>query len=165
VAEPCGASCLHKRHVDPVRVAVLEAAEASDGNSSAVSQPRSGEVQHDWLTVPVTFETRPWGGYEVLSDAPTHKVKRLTVEPGQRLSYQRHFRRREHWVVIAGTALVVLDGKNIRLKPGESVDIPRGAWHRIGNPGKKLMTFIEVQQGDYFGEDDIKRSSDDYGRE
>jgi mannose-6-phosphate isomerase-like protein (cupin superfamily) len=109
-------------------------------------------------------EKRPWGMYKVLEVTPGWKVKRIEVKPGQRLSYQKHFRRREHWVVIAGKALVVLDGKEIRLKPGESVDIPKRAWHRIANPGKKLLAFIEVQQGDYFGEDDIERSEDDYGR-
>ena len=107
---------------------------------------------------------RPWGMYKVLEKATAWKIKRIEVKPGQRLSYQKHFRRKEHWVVVKGEALVVLDGKDIRLKHGQSVDIPKGAWHRIGNPGKEKLSFIEVQQGDYFGEDDIERSDDDYGR-
>ena len=109
-------------------------------------------------------DTRPWGRYQVLEVTPAWKVKRMEVKPGRRLSYQKHFRRREHWVVVKGEALVVLDGKEIRLTPGQSVDIPKGAWHRIGNPGREKLAFIEVQQGDYFGENDIERSEDDYGR-
>jgi len=109
-------------------------------------------------------DCRPWGMYKVLEKTPAWKVKRIEVKPGQRLSYQKHFRRREHWVVVKGEALVVLDGKEIQLKPGQSIDIPKGAWHRIGNPGREKLAFIEVQQGDYFGEDDIERMEDDYGR-
>lgn len=109
-------------------------------------------------------DTRPWGMYQVLEVTPGWKVKRIEVKPGQRLSYQKHFRRKEHWVVVRGEALVVLDGKEIRLRPGQSVDIPKGAWHRIGNPGREKLAFIEIQQGNYFGEDDIERMDDDYGR-
>ncbi|MGK7345891.1 MAG: phosphomannose isomerase type II C-terminal cupin domain [Candidatus Nitrospinota bacterium M3_3B_026] len=107
---------------------------------------------------------RPWGFYEVLSDAPDHKVKRITVRPGQRLSYQRHSRRSEHWYVVSGIAVVTRDGERIELAAGESVDLPVKTWHRISNPGAGDMVFIEVQTGDYFGEDDIERSEDDYGR-
>ncbi|MBW1720525.1 MAG: glycosyltransferase [Deltaproteobacteria bacterium] len=107
---------------------------------------------------------RPWGFYEVLSDRQDHKVKRITVYPGKRLSYQRHRRRSEHWHIVTGRALVTLDGREIALKEGESVDIPRGGAHRIANPGEENMVFIEVQKGDYFGEDDIERLEDDYGR-
>ncbi len=107
---------------------------------------------------------RPWGFYEVLSDMADHKVKRITVSPGQRLSYQRHSHRSEHWYVVSGSAVVTRDGEDIELSPGQAVDIPVRAWHRIRNPGAENLVFIEVQTGDYFGEDDIERSEDDYGR-
>lgn len=107
---------------------------------------------------------RPWGYYQVLLDAPEHKVKRILVHPGQRLSLQRHSRRAEHWYVVAGRAKVTLDGRELELGALESVDIPRGTWHRIANPGDEPLVFIEVQTGDYFGEDDIERLEDDYGR-
>lgn len=109
-------------------------------------------------------DERPWGSYTVLEDAPTHKVKRIDVLPGRRLSYQRHQRRAEHWFVIAGSAEVTLDGKLLRLGPGQSIDIPRMAAHRIANVGEDFVSFIEVQTGDYFGEDDIERLEDDFGR-
>lgn len=109
-------------------------------------------------------ETRPWGCYEVLLDSPEHKVKRITVEPGQRISLQKHMRRSEHWVVVSGEGEVSLDGSTALLAPHHSVDIPREATHRIVNNGAVPLVFIEVQMGDYFGEDDIIRIHDDYGR-
>lgn len=106
----------------------------------------------------------PWGFWTVLEDSPTYKVKRVDVLPGKRLSYQLHYKRSEHWMVVQGEALVTLDDKKIPLKVGEYIDIPFGAKHRIENPGTAIMSFIEVQQGTYFGEDDIIRLEDDYGR-
>jgi mannose-6-phosphate isomerase len=99
-----------------------------------------------------------------LEDAPSHKVKRIEVLPGCRLSYQRHQRRAEHWFVIAGTAEVTLNDDQIALVAGGAIDIPRGAAHRIANVGDNTLVFIEVQHGDYFGEDDIERLEDDFGR-
>ena len=110
------------------------------------------------------FEPRPWGGYVVLNDGDDCKVKRMMVNPGQRLSYQSHNRRAEHWVVVSGVATVTLDGTDIDVSPGESIDIPLQAAHRVANQGTDELVFIEVQLGDYFGEDDIVRYSDDYGR-
>lgn len=108
---------------------------------------------------------RPWGSYEVLSDEVDHKVKRIVVRPGGRLSYQRHHRRSEHWFVVSGTGGLVLDGVEKALRPGDAVDIPAGTAHRIENPdADEPLVFIEVQHGSYFGEDDIVRLSDDYGR-
>lgn len=107
---------------------------------------------------------RPWGFYEVFSGREDHKVKRITVYPGKRLSYQRHRRRSEHWHIVDGEAVVTLDGEDIPLSGGESIDIPCGGAHRIANPGEKNVVFIEVQKGDYFGEDDIERLEDDFGR-
>lgn len=109
-------------------------------------------------------EQRPWGSYTVLEDSPGHKVKRIDVLPNQRLSYQRHARRAEHWFIVAGAAEVTIDGTPMRVSPGTAVDVPLGAAHRIANVGEDLVTFIEVQLGDYFGEDDIERLDDDYGR-
>ncbi len=110
-------------------------------------------------------DERPWGSYTVLDDgAVDHKVKRIEVIPGKRLSYQRHARRAEHWFVVNGSALVTLDGSEHRLGPGQAIDIPRGSAHRIANVGAEPLVFIEVQHGDYFGEDDIVRLEDDFGR-
>ncbi|HOF04566.1 MAG TPA: phosphomannose isomerase type II C-terminal cupin domain [Syntrophales bacterium] len=107
---------------------------------------------------------RPWGYYEVLTDAADHKVKRITVYPGRRLSLQRHRHRSEHWYLIRGQALTTLDDQEIPLLPGRAVDIPAGASHRLANRGSENVVFIEVQTGDYFGEDDIERIADDFGR-
>lgn len=109
-------------------------------------------------------DNRPWGYYEVLSDEADHKVKRIVVYPGKRLSLQRHNRRSEHWYFLYGRGIVTLGDDILNLKAGQACDIARGAWHRIENPGKEDMAFIEIQTGDYFGEDDIERLADDYGR-
>jgi len=109
-------------------------------------------------------EHRPWGFYVVLSDSDDIKVKRITVVPGQRLSYQRRRRRAEHWFIVEGSAIVTLDGEEHPLKVGQAIDIPLRSAHRVMNPGDETMSFIEVQTGDYFGEDDIERLEDDYGR-
>ncbi len=109
-------------------------------------------------------ELRPWGSYTVLSDTADHKVKRIVVEAGHRLSYQRHQRRNEHWFLVSGCAVVTLDGRDQPFPAGGAVDIDKGTAHRITNPGPDVVVFIEVQTGDYFGEDDIERLDDDYGR-
>lgn len=109
-------------------------------------------------------DQRPWGYYQVISDEPDVKVKKICVYPGKRLSLQRHQRRSEHWYVIAGQAVVTLGSHDIRLEAGRSVDIPQGFLHRIMNAGTENLVFIEVQTGSYFGEDDIERVEDDYGR-
>jgi mannose-6-phosphate isomerase len=111
------------------------------------------------------FSERPWGSYTVLDDGePDHKVKRLVVHPGKRLSYQRHAKRSEHWFIVSGTATVTLDGVVTTLSPGEAIDIPMGSAHRIANEGTDDVVFVEVQHGSYFGEDDIVRLEDDFGR-
>jgi mannose-6-phosphate isomerase len=107
---------------------------------------------------------RPWGSYAVLAEGDQFKVKTIEVRPGQRLSYQRHKRRAEHWFVVAGQGVITLDDGAIEARPGDSVDVPRGAAHRIQNTGSVPLVFVEVQHGDYFGEDDIVRLDDDYGR-
>jgi mannose-6-phosphate isomerase len=110
------------------------------------------------------YDERPWGTYLVLDEGTGYKAKRIEVFPGKRLSYQRHARRSEHWFVTRGTAKVTLNGREILLKTGESVDIPVGVKHRAENPSDETLIFIEVQTGDYFGEDDIERFDDDFGR-
>ncbi|HEV3281267.1 MAG TPA: phosphomannose isomerase type II C-terminal cupin domain [Acidimicrobiales bacterium] len=112
----------------------------------------------------IETDVRPWGSYTVLDDDATHKVKRIVVRAGKRLSYQRHARRSEHWFVVRGTATAILDGVERELRPGDSLDIPAGADHRIGNTGPTDLVFVEVQHGEYFGEDDIVRLEDDFGR-
>lgn len=107
---------------------------------------------------------RPWGYYQVLSDEPDHKVKRIVIYPGKRLSLQKHEKRNEHWYVIAGTALVTLDDDEVKVEKGESVNIKRGTLHRAMSVGEENLVFIEVQTGEYFGEDDIERIEDDFGR-
>jgi mannose-6-phosphate isomerase-like protein (cupin superfamily) len=107
---------------------------------------------------------RPWGYYEVLADRPDHKVKRIVVHPGKRLSLQRHTHRAEHWTIISGSPVVTCNDGEIPLKPGDSINIPLGAKHRIFNPGAEPVVFIEVQTGDNFAESDIQRFEDDFGR-
>ncbi|MBZ0272647.1 phosphomannose isomerase type II C-terminal cupin domain [bacterium] len=107
---------------------------------------------------------RPWGYYEVLLEESTYKLKRITVCAGKRLSLQYHNRRREHWFIVAGQGVARRGDEDIPVSPGVALDIPQGAVHRIENTGGTDLVFIEVQQGDYFGEDDIVRIEDDFGR-
>ncbi len=109
-------------------------------------------------------ENRPWGSFAVLSNATDCKVKRITVHPGHRLSLQRHRRRDEHWFVVKGKGLVTLGDRSVAVKVGSSVNISRGCFHRIKNTSKSNLVLVEIQTGDYFGEDDIERVEDDYGR-
>ncbi len=126
-------------------------------NSASSPQPTSA-------TTPPS-DVRPWGAYWVLEDAPTHKVKRLQVTPGERLSLQYHHHRQEYWLVIAGVATVTVDDRTWKAPVGETIHIPQGAKHRLGNTGSQPVEIIEVQLGSYFGEDDIVRLQDDYQRD
>ena len=110
------------------------------------------------------FDRRPWGTFTVLDEGDGFKVKRIEVLPGKRLSYQKHAQRAEHWVVVNGTAKVTLDDREIIVETGQAVDIAIGSAHRVENPGRELLVFIEVQRGNYLGEDDIVRLQDDFGR-
>lgn len=110
------------------------------------------------------FEHRPWGRFEILRDTDDFKSKVIVVEPGQRLSYQSHRHREEHWVIVSGNPVVTLDGERLELAPRDHVHIPLGAKHRIENPGDEPVVFVEVQLGDSFAEDDIVRYEDDYQR-
>lgn len=110
-------------------------------------------------------EERPWGSWHVIDVAEGYKIKRIHVNPGCRLSYQTHEHRSEHWVVVFGEATCTLDGQVHLARPGESVDVPAGAKHRLANEGDEPLVVVEVQLGGYTGEDDIVRLDDDYGRD
>jgi len=107
---------------------------------------------------------RPWGYYLVLHEDTGYKVKQFVVRPGSRLSLQRHRRRAEHWQVVRGEAEVTRGKEIVRLLPGGTIDIPLGALHRVESVGVENLVVIEVQMGEYLGEDDIERFEDDYGR-
>jgi mannose-6-phosphate isomerase-like protein (cupin superfamily) len=107
---------------------------------------------------------RPWGWYETVSESPNHKIKRIGVLPGQRISLQKHSQRAEHWVVVQGTARVTLDADTFDLTVGQHCDIALGQVHRLSNVTAEPVEIIEVQFGAYLGEDDIVRLGDDYGR-
>jgi len=109
-------------------------------------------------------ERRPWGTFVVLEDAEKHKVKRIVVLSGKRFSLQRHARRHEHWHVTSGAGLVTVGDRRFDVRDGDSVDIPAGTKHRMENTGGDDLVFIEIQRGSYFGEDDIERFEDDFGR-
>jgi mannose-6-phosphate isomerase len=109
-------------------------------------------------------EYRPWGKYEIIHDAKNCKVKKITVKPGGRLSYQYHDKRSEVWTVVQGSACVTINDEIFHLSYGETIQIPRKAKHRVENLLQLDLVFIEVQHGTYFGEDDIVRIEDDYDR-
>lgn len=111
-----------------------------------------------------SFVERPWGNYFKLFQESGVWVKRVQVKPGARLSLQKHSRRSEKWIVVAGKGLAIVNAKEIPLEPGVVVDVPVGAVHRIGNTGKSNLVFIEVATGDYLSENDIIRLQDDYER-
>ena len=109
-------------------------------------------------------EERPWGWFEVLFEEENLKVKRIAVNPGERLSLQSHRSRAENWTVIQGQALVTVGEKSRRLSVHEMVFIPPDTKHRMQNPGNGILLFVEIQTGSYLGEDDIIRHEDDYDR-
>ncbi len=111
-----------------------------------------------------SFVERPWGAYFKLFQEPGVWVKRVEVKPGARLSLQKHSRRSEKWIIVAGEGIAVIDKREIPVKPGVVVDVPLEAVHRIGNTGNVKLVFIEVACGDYLSENDIVRFQDDYER-
>ncbi|GAB4184641.1 MAG: mannose-1-phosphate guanylyltransferase/mannose-6-phosphate isomerase [Thalassobaculales bacterium] len=144
---------------DAVLVAGRERAEA--GKEAVEALRRAGRLEVE--SYPVVF--RPWGQFRSIDSGPGYQVKRLVVQPGGRLSLQLHHRRTEHWVVVDGLARVTT-GQLVRvLEPGQSVMVPRGTPHRLENAGAAPLVLIEVQSGDYLGEDDIVRLDDAYGRD
>jgi len=119
------------------------------------------------VSLPEVTETRPWGSFTVLKDEPHYKLKQLINTPGNRLSLQRHQKREEHWLVIQGHPEITLDDDTFMLAPGDYIKVPLHSWHRLANPAKpggEPVEIIELQLGQYFGEDDIERREDDYGR-
>lgn len=114
---------------------------------------------------PVTsHDERPWGTFSVIDEGPRYKIKRIVVKPGHRLSLQLHHHRSEHWVVVSGVAKVTCGNQEILLSTNQSSYIPPNTTHRLENPGIVPLTLIEVQNGEYLGEDDITRFEDDYQR-
>ncbi|HWR58079.1 MAG TPA: mannose-1-phosphate guanylyltransferase/mannose-6-phosphate isomerase, partial [Thermodesulfovibrionales bacterium] len=107
---------------------------------------------------------RPWGSYTVLEEGTRYKIKRIVVNPREKLSFQVHYHRSEHWVVVSGTAKVTIGEKEILVHENESAYVPKSTPHRLENPGKIPLEMIEVQNGEYVGEDDIVRMDDVYGR-
>ena len=107
---------------------------------------------------------RPWGTYTVLDEKNGYKIKRIEVKPRERLSLQKHHHRSEHWIVVSGTAQVTCGDREFTVNVNESTFIPIGMTHRLENPGVIPLVIIEVQSGEYLGEDDIVRFQDDYNR-
>ncbi len=107
---------------------------------------------------------RPWGSYTILEQGPRYKIKRVVVNPGEKLSLQKHSHRSEHWVVVKGTAKATIGGEEIFIHENESAYVPKSTLHRLENGGKIPVEIIEVQNGEYMEEDDIERFDDDYGR-
>ena len=109
-------------------------------------------------------EERPWGSYETIREKDKYKLKEIVVNPEQKISYQSHHQRTEVWVIVSGEGTVTLEGQKLDCFPGRSFFIPKESKHRVECTGNKPLVFVEVQTGTYFGEDDIVRYEDDYGR-
>lgn len=109
-------------------------------------------------------ELRPWGSFTILEEGRGYKIKRIEVKPGHRLSLQMHYHRSEHWIVVSGTAKVICGDDELVIHQNQSTYVPQGNMHRLENPGVIPLVLIEVQNGEYLGEDDIIRFEDDYAR-
>lgn len=142
--------------------AVLVTSRALSQEVKALVAALDGKKRSETKTHPIVY--RPWGSYECIDGADGFQVKRIIVKPGQKLSLQKHAHRAEHWVVVRGTARITRDRDVFDLVANQSTYIPLGAVHRLENPGKDPLHLIEVQSGDYLGEDDIVRLDDTYGR-
>lgn len=153
-------------HEGPTRVPLAATVAPQSSHAAAAYRAVYAELlaREAKRRVDHVHDRRPWGEYWVLADHPAFKVKRIDVLPKKCLSYQKHTRRAEHWIVVRGEAKVTLDGRDVLLARGETIDIPVGAAHRIENVGDEILTFVEIQSGTYFGEDDIVRLEDDFGR-
>ena len=114
--------------------------------------------------ISIESEERPWGRFFVLHEEPNYKLKRIEIDPGERLSYQYHNKRSEAWTIVEGVGTITLDGIIEEYSNGDTILIPQGVKHRIENKASEKVVFIEVQTGIYFGEDDIVRIEDDYNR-
>lgn len=142
--------------------AVLVADKSRDQEVKAVVEALKRDGRPE--AVQGTRGWRPWGWYQTIEQGERFKVKQIHVDPGAKLSLQKHWHRSEHWVVVRGTAFVTCGETSFVLRENESTFIPAGTVHRLENPGKVPLRLIEVQSGEYVGEDDIVRIEDDYGR-
>jgi mannose-6-phosphate isomerase len=131
--------------------------EPSPSTLSTFSSPENRGTQ-------LTSESRPWGSFTVLEEGPGYKIKRIVVLPKHRLSLQMHYHRSEHWIVVRGTAKVTCGQEEKVISTNQSTYVPPCTQHRLENPGVIPLVIIEVQNGQYLGEDDIVRFSDDYAR-
>lgn len=140
-----------------------EAIKASDShsNSSIVDALHGATAPEQGVAA---TELRPWGSFTVLEEGRGYKIKRIEVKPGHRLSLQMHHHRSEHWIVVSGTAKVTCNDKETLLSSNQSTYVPPCSSHRLENPGVLPLILIEVQNGEYLGEDDIVRFQDDYAR-
>ncbi len=147
---------------------LLYGAPGSGKDTQAAALSHCGDERHNesysCIVMTDAENIRPWGRYDIIETGAGYQVKRIVVQPRQRLSYQRHAQRAERWVIVSGTAKVTLDDVESLVVAGEVIHVATMMKHRIENPGDVLLLFIEVQLGDYLGEDDIERFSDDYGR-
>jgi mannose-6-phosphate isomerase-like protein (cupin superfamily) len=109
-------------------------------------------------------ENRPWGTFENLVDKEYCKVKEIVIMPGQAPSYQFHYKRNETWIIVKGAGTLTLDDEITPVQSGDTIQVPVGTKHRLRNTSNEELVFIEVQWGEYFGEDDIVRIEDDYNR-
>ena len=129
------------------------------------SQPSAMATSSPVPTNIAVTELRPWGAFTILEEGRGYKIKRIEVKPGHRLSLQMHYHRSEHWIILSGTARVLCDGQELTLYNNQSTYVPQCTQHRLENPGVIPLVLIEVQNGDYLGEDDIVRFQDDYNRQ
>jgi len=143
----------------------------SQATMSQSTKTKSSSSQTEGTFVPVVSsgvaatEIRPWGSFTTLEEGTGYKIKRIEVNPGHRLSLQMHHHRSEHWIVVSGTAKVTCGEEEMILGSNQSTYVPQCTTHRLENPGVINLVLIEVQNGQYLGEDDIIRFSDDYARQ
>ncbi|NES23573.1 MAG: cupin domain-containing protein [Symploca sp. SIO3E6] len=138
---------------------MVQSREKDASHISAITLPASMAVKE-----PGAYGERPWGSFTVLEEGRGYKIKRIEVNPGHRLSLQMHHHRSEHWIVVSGTAKVVCGDKELIIYQNQSTYVPQCHTHRLENPGIIPLVLIEVQNGEYLGEDDIVRFEDDYYR-
>jgi len=150
-------SVLHKTMVQVQEAINSQKDLKSEGLSE--SSVESSSIQNGNITT-----SRPWGSFTVLEEGRGYKIKRIEVTPGHRLSLQMHHHRSEHWIVVSGTAQVTCGDQEITLAHNQSTYVPQCTPHRLTNPGVIPLVIIEVQNGEYLGEDDIIRFHDDYSR-
>jgi len=131
--------------------------------AKTIAEQLKSESRSEWELHREVY--RPWGKYDSIDSGKGYQVKRIAVNPGAKLSVQKHYHRAEHWVVVSGTAKVTNGEETYLLKENESTFIPIGAVHALENPGETPLEIIEIQSGSYLGEDDIVRLEDRYGRD